>query len=1005
MVSILGSRARFISQVFFLLALINVFGVAHAYASSLSFQSKTEYPVASSPRSVAIADFNGDGIPDIATANFVFSNTVSILMGNGNGAFGLAANIPVTSPFSITTSDFNGDGIPDLATADLNFNHVSVMLGHGDGSFGAPINVAAPSPFFVAVGDFNNDGIKDLVTTDTNDNLVSVFLGNGNGTFGAPINYTVNSPGQIAIKDLNGDGNSDLAVVSAGNISVLLGNGNGTFAAPNYLGTNGAAISITAGDFNGDGVQDLATANSTSNSLSVLLGNGDGTFGTATNIGVDSNARFIASGDVNRDGKTDLFVLMSDPNTGSGNVSVLLGNGDGTFGSATTFGAGYIPSSMIVADLNSDGAPDVAITNQSFITDHFGAVAVLLNNTAPTNLTLHSIGNRIVHAGQNLQFVLSATNPNLDNLTYSATNLPLGATFNQVTNTFSWTPSSNQLGVYSNITFTVNSNGVPVESDSESISVTVENINRPPVLNTINSQIVDENQNLSFVVTASDPDLGNVVTLSASNLPSGSSFNPQTGVFSWTPTFTQSGTYSPVFTATDNGIPIASVSENVSIVVNDVNQPPTLNPISDKSTDINIPLQFTLSGSDPDGNNISFSATGLPAGATLNSTIGAFSWTPTPAQAGTYPVTFTVTDDGTPALSASQTVSIQINAAPVVVPTIPAATINTPYSQPLQVTGGTAPFTWTITKGTLPTGLTLDSTTGIISGTATTLTTKTFTVQVTDSFSLSATSSITLAVKNPLKLSTTALPGGKVGAPYSKTLVATGGVTPYTWSITAGALPDGLSLDAATGIISGTPTTFGTSNVTIQVNDSNSQTVSKSYTVNVNLLHITTGATPNGTASASYSKQLAATGGITPYTWSIIAGSLPSGLSLSAAGLISGTPPTAGTYTFTTQVIDTDGITATKDFTITITATNITTAALPNGKVGNAYSKTMAANSGTAPYSWTITSGSLSSGLSLSADGTISGTPTVAGTVTVTIQATDANGVSDSQGFSLKVNS
>jgi hypothetical protein len=205
------------------------------------------------------------------------------------------------------------------------------------------------------------------------------------------------------------------------------------------------------------------------------------------------------------------------------------------------------------------------------------------------------------------------------------------------------------------------------------------------------------------------------------------------------------------------------------------------------------------------------------------------------------------------------------------------------------------------------------------------------------------------------------------------------------------------------GLISGNTTAQGTFNVTIQVSDTNGITDTMSYSFDVTAVHVTTANVPNGVVGAPYSKNLAAAGGTVPYTWSHYAGTLPSGLSIDQAGAVVGTPTSVGTFNFTVRVIDANGIADYKGFTTTIAKTTITTASLPNGKVNNAYNKTMAANSGTAPYSWSVTGGALPTGLTLSTGGVISGTPTVAGTASVTIQAADANGINDSQNYSLLI--
>jgi hypothetical protein len=324
-------------------------------------------------------------------------------------------------------------------------------------------------------------------------------------------------------------------------------------------------------------------------------------------------------------------------------------------------------------------------------------------------------------------------------------------------------------------------------------------------------------------------------------------------------------------------------------------------------------------------------------------------------------------------------------------------TVGVAYSQTLTATGGTAPYSWTIASGTLPAGLTL-SASGVISGTPPTVGGPTsVTFKVTDANSLTATQSLSITIITPLSITTNSLPSWTVSVAYSQTLAVTGGTAPYTWTITSGTLPSGLSLSSS-GVISGTPTTAGDpTSVTFQVTDSVSKTVTKSMSITINASpSIGTVSLPNGTVGVSYSQTLSVTGGTSPYTWSIATGSLPSGLSLSSSGVVSGTPTTAGGPTsITFKVTDLTSTTATKSLSIAITTPpSISTSSLPNGTVGTAYSQTLAATGGTSPYSWTVIAGSLPSGLTLSSSGLISGTPTTAGGPTsITLKVTDNNNI------------
>jgi hypothetical protein len=190
--------------------------------------------------------------------------------------------------------------------------------------------------------------------------------------------------------------------------------------------------------------------------------------------------------------------------------------------------------------------------------------------------------------------------------------------------------------------------------------MTVGNVNRPPVLNPIGAKTVDEGALLEFAITATDPD-GDNLTYAASNLPTGADFNAAAQTFSWIPGYGAAGNYTVTFTVTDDGTPIQSDSEQVTMTVGNVNRPPVLNPIGAKTVDEGALLEFTITASDPDGDNLTYSASNLPTGANFNAAAQTFSWTPGYGAAGNYTVTFTVTDDGTPIQSDSEQVTISVN--------------------------------------------------------------------------------------------------------------------------------------------------------------------------------------------------------------------------------------------------------------------------------------------------------------------------------------------------------
>lgn len=272
-------------------------------------------------------------------------------------------------------------------------------------------------------------------------------------------------------------------------------------------------------------------------------------------------------------------------------------------------------------------------------------VAVQKDDTAPV---LDLIGDKAIDENTVLSFSIFATDDEDDTITYSVVGLPPGASFNKNSGAFFWTPGYAAAGTYY-VKFIATAKGL---TDSETIAITVNNINRPPILNSIGNKAVDENALLSFTISASDSD-GDEISYSVVGLPPGASFNTNSGVFSWTPSFTASGDYSVVFMASDN---VITDSETITITVGNVERAPVLDSIGSKVIDENSLLSFTTSATDPDGDSIIYSATGLPSGASFTTT-GTFSWTPSIGAAGTYDVTFTAESKG---LTDSETVTITV---------------------------------------------------------------------------------------------------------------------------------------------------------------------------------------------------------------------------------------------------------------------------------------------------------------------------------------------------------
>jgi hypothetical protein len=349
----------------------------------------------------------------------------------------------------------------------------------------------------------------------------------------------------------------------------------------------------------------------------------------------------------------------------------------------------------------------------------------------------------------------------------------------------------------------------------------------------------------------------------------------------------------------------------------------------------------------------------LPTGIALDSNSGEL--TGTPSAQGVYNFTIQATDSLSASGSRAYTTSVGTFSLAVQPNTLPNGTQGVPYNQTLSAVGGTPPYTFTRSSGTLPTGVSL-ATDGTMSGTPSAGGSFTFIIQTQDGTGDSGfrTYSNVMIGSNSLTIAPPTLPNGTQSG-------GTGG--PYTYSVSAGALPSGLSLNTSTGAISGTPSAGGSFNFTIRAVDGNNNFGTQPYTVVIGGNSLTIGPTslPNGTVSIAYSQTVTASGGTGgPYTYSITSGSLPSGLSLNtSSGVISGTPSGGGAFSFNVHAVDGNGNFGNRGYTVDIGSNSLTVtpAALPGGTQGVSYSQTVGATGGTAPYSFAVSAGALPTGL------------------------------------------
>ncbi len=873
-----------------------------------TFQSSSVLPVGNGPVSLALEDVNADGVPDLLAVN-KSGNTVSVMLGAGDGSFQPSADFVVgNSPVAVAIADFNGDGHLDFATANSADGTVTMPLGNGDGTFQAarsysagvqPVSIASGNlngskipalvvanycgsdltcstagsvavfladdkgvyrlsstytvgagPVSVALADLKGDSNLDIVALNRLDKSASVMLGLGDGTFRMPMTFSLaGAPVAIAVGDLNKDGKPDLAVLEdcgsakcsqAGSVEILMGAGDGSFQSVSSYPVGYSPVSVAVGAINGDKNLDLVVANRCGNDAScqspgtatVLLGDGTGKFTPGTDIALGNSPSSIALGNLTGSG-LDLVVSRSTDNT----VAVLHGNGDGTFQAAVPYAVGNNPGSLVVADFNGDGNADVAVANvnDSTVSVLFGKgdgtlqpAAALAVGSGPTSLTaVGRINTR--HAS------LATTNGN------GGSSSP-GAEFTLLPNlgtdpplaSFVLVPSPTPSNVNQGVLLTATLTGV-TPNPAPSGTVTFDS----------GATALADCTGVSIIQGVS-PSLISTATCTTHMLTAGS--DSLTAVYSGDAVYdTGVGETSPAVTQTVNALAA------------------TLGLSSPGPSTFGASVTFTaqLSGVAltpvvPSG-NVAFTANGTTitgCGAVAVNASGTATCSTSSLVAPSDAITATYSGDSNFTVDNPATMTQTVNKANTT--TAVTSSVNP------SVFGQSVTFTATVTDSStgstaVPTGSVQFVVDGVNFGSPVTLTgatsnSSTATSQATATLSVAGSPHTVTAnyvnADGNFSNSTGTLTGGQtvaaalslagptqttadVGVAYSSSLTASGGTSPYTYSIKSGSLPAGLSLNTSTGAITGTPTTAGTSNCTAQVTDAVSGTATSSCTITV----------------------------------------------------------------------------------------------------------------------------------------------------------------------------